>query len=57
MASDRHGYNREANTKRNLARLMTKSERDRQTVTNGRIGGKAMNHVVRKCSNVRDLIE
>jgi len=45
------------NTKRNLARVMTKSKSKMQTVTMDVSVEREMNCVVGECSNVGDLIE
>jgi len=44
------------NTKRNLAKVMTKSKSGMQTLMDVLVK-RAMNHVVEECSNIRDLVE
>ena len=46
-----------ANTKEDLARVMTKSRSKMQIVTNGHVSQKAMNQVSSKYPNIRDLVE
>ena len=45
------------NTKRNLARVTTKSKSKMQTVSNGCVGQWAMNRDVEECLKVGDLVQ
>jgi len=56
-SSDRCVSTEKTNTKRDLARAMTKSKSKTQTVTNGCVSQKVMSHFVGECSNVGDLVE
>jgi len=57
MGSDKCIFKGEDNTKRNLARVTTKSKSEMQTVSNGCVGRWARIKVFEECPNVRDLIK